>query len=412
MLLLIFKQQLVKLMLKSYFLSTSEAYYEVISGVTVALALIPEAIAFALFAHLAPFVGLFAAFFMCLITALIGGRPGMISGATGSTAVILAAQVMQYGTQYVFATVIISGLMQIVLGYCRIDKARKLFCKPLMLGFSNGLAIIILMAQIHTFKITYHGHSHWMHGHVLLVMLALVSCTIIFYCLCSHLHRKIPAALTGIAITTAIMLALNLHTLTVGQMAGAHNLHHIAVPHWQIPAHHVWLQGASIILPYAVMLAIVALSETLITQSIIDNMTNTTGHARRECIAQGIANAISGCFGTMGGCAMIGQSMINISAGAKARLSGIVAGIGLLLFMLIGWHAITQVPLAALVGVMLIVCYKTFDWQTWRYLQEKPFFDGLIVISVMATTILTNLAYAVTVGTVLSWLQHRFIKTN
>lgn len=392
-------------MLLRYFLPRgARAYIDGLSGITVALALIPEAIAFALVAHLSPLVGLFAAFFMCTITAMIGGRPGMISGATGSTAVVMVSLVLQQGTSYLFAAVIVGGLLEIILGLCRVGKAVHFFSKSLMIGFVNGLAIIVFVSQLHQFKHIVGQSEQWLPAVPLLIMLALVVLALLVIWLVPKLSKKIPAALTAIVVVTAVVAVFNVHTRVVSDMLRGADMGG-GFPVFSLP--HIPLTWASfkIIMPYSIVLAIVGLSETMITQRLIDERTETVSQPNRECVAQGVANTVSGFFGTMGGCAMIGQSMINITSGARGRLSGVVAGVFLLVFILVAWPFIRLIPLAALVGVMFMVVYKTFDWSSIKLLNKIPGFDAAIIVVVMLVTVAINLAAAVVVGAVMAAIK-------
>ena len=396
---------------KTFFVpENGSAIKDSLSGLTVALALIPEAIAFALVAHLSPFVGLYAAFFMCLITAIFGGRPGMISGATGSTAVVMASLVMQHhqhALPLLFATVILSGLFQIVIGLLKLGKFIRMMPKSVMVGFVNGLAIVIFLAQLQQFKETNAvGVSHWLLGSPLYWMIGLVILAMIITHYLPKLTKAMPGPLTAI-ITVTIIAQLLQHFYSVhirvvtDMMQGATAL---SFPALSLPKISLNLHTLSIIVPYAAVLAVIGLSESLMTLSLIDERTNTRGHGNKECIAQGAANIISGLFKTMGGCAMIGQSMINITSGGRGRLSGIIAGVFLLIFILIAWPVIKIIPLAALVGVMFMVVYETFEWATFKFIREIPIKDALVIVAVTVVTVLTNLAIAVVVGIIIASL--------
>lgn len=386
------------------------AIKDTLSGLTVALALIPEAIAFALVAHLSPFIGLYAAFFMCLITAVLGGRPGMISGATGSMAVVMASLVINHhhdGLGLLFATIIMTGCFQVLIGVCKLGKLIRMMPKPVMVGFVNGLAIVIFLAQLHQFKIVNAAHeTHWLTGSPLYWMIALVIVAMIITHYLPKITKAVPGPLTAIIVVTIIAGLLS-HVYHVpiraveNMMQGATSL---SFPQLAWPKVVLSWHTISVIIPYAAVLAIIGLSESLMTLSLIDERTDTRGHGNRECIAQGVANVISGSFGTMGGCAMIGQSMINISSGGRGRLSGIIAGIFLLIFVLIAWPIIKIIPLAALVGVMFMVVYETFEWATFHFIREIPFKDALVILIVTGVTVATNLAIAVLVGIIIASL--------
>jgi len=397
-------------LVKRFFIpKQGNALKDSLSGLTVALALIPEAIAFALVANLSPFIGLYAAFFMCLITAVIGGRPGMISGATGSMAIVMVSIVNGYhnGLELLFATVILTGVFQILIGTLRLGKLIRMMPKPVMVGFVNGLAIVIFLAQLHQFQfISAHGVTTWLSGTSLDWMIALVIVAMIITHFLPKLTKAIPGPLTAIIVVTLFVQLLQhfygIHVRVVEDMMhGATTLGfpHLAIPHISLSWHTF-----SIIVPYALILAIIGLSESLMTLSLIDERTKTRGHGNKECIAQGIANIVSGSFKTMGGCAMIGQSMINITSGGRGRLSGIVAGVFLLIFILVAWPVIKLIPLAALVGVMFMVVYETFEWASFTFIRQIPFKDALVIIIVTAVTVLTNLAIAVFVGIIIASL--------
>ena len=378
-----------------------ESKVDILSGITVALALVPEALAFALVAHVNPLVGLYAAFMMCLITAAFGGRPGMISGATGSMAVVMVALVVQHGVQYLFATIVLAGALQLVFGMLRLGKFIRMVPHPVMLGFVNGLAIVIALAQLGHFKVEdAAGHLHWVTGRPLLVMIGLIVLTMLIIYLLPKLTKAAPAALVAILAVAALSALLGIHTLTVGDMASIHGglpKFHIADVPWN-------LATLKIIVPYAFILAGVGLIETLLTLNLVDDITGTRGRPNRECLAQGAANIVCGFFGGMGGCAMIGQTMININAGARRRLSGIVAGLCLLSFILFTSSLIERIPIAALVGVMFVVSEKTFEWGTFRAIGKVPRQDIFVVATVTLVTVFTNLATAVVLGILISAL--------
>ncbi|MDF1654440.1 MAG: SulP family inorganic anion transporter [Coxiellaceae bacterium] len=390
---------------------------DTLSGLTVALALIPEAIAFALVANVSPLVGLYAAFFMCLITAVIGGRPGMISGATGSMAVVMVSLVSQHGVNYLFAAVVLTGILQIVIGLLKLGKFIRLLPKSVMVGFVNGLAIVIFLAQLQQFKVvTAPGVSHWLTGSALYIMIGLVVLAMVITHYLPKLTKAIPSALTAIIVVSLIVLLGGVHTRVVADMmAGA--AMSISLPHFALPHVPMNLHTLMIIGPYAVILAIIGLSESLMTLTLIDERTQTTGKGNKECIGQGIANIVSGFFKSMGGCAMIGQSMINITSGGRGRLSGIVAGVFLLLFIVLLWPLIKMIPLAALVGVMFMVVIETFEWATFKFIRQIPLHDAFIIVVVTAVTVATDLAIAVVVGVILAslvfaWQTARKIHTE
>ncbi len=382
-------------------LSYSEAKTNILSGLTVALALVPEAIAFALVAHVNPLVGLYAAFIMCLITASFGGRPGMISGATGSTAVVMVALVVQHGVQYLFAAVVLMGVLQIVFALLRLGKFIRMVPHPVMLGFVNGLAILVFRAQFGHFKIrNANGTEHWMSTPQLLVMAGLIAATMLIIYLFPKLTRAFPASLAAILAIAMLVIFSGIHTKTVGDMSSIHG----AFPKFHLPAVPWNLATLKIIFPYSLVLAGVGLIETLLTLNLVDDITETRGRPNRECLAQGTANVVSGFFGAMGGCAMIGQTMINIGSGARRRLSGITAALCLLSFILFCSSWIERIPIAALVGVMFVVCEKTFEWGTFKVFGKIPKQDALVIVAVTVATVFTNLATAVILGILIAAL--------
>lgn len=377
-------------------LSFAQAKNNVLSGITVAFALVPEAIAFAVVAHVNPLTGMYAAFMMCLITALLGGRPGMISGATGSIAVVIVALVIQHGVQYLFAAVIMMGLLQLLFGALRLGKFIRMVPHPVMLGFVNGLAIVIFLAQMPHFQ----QHGEWIVGRPLWVMLALVAISMTIIYLLPRLTKAVPSALVAIVAVALLTNFMGIETRTVGDLASIKG----GLPSFHVPDVPWNMQTLRIVFPYALIMAMVGLIESLLTLNLIDDMTDTRGMPNRECLAQGTANMVTGLFGGMGGCAMIGQSMINVGAGATHRLSGVVAGLGLLSFVLFGSSLIERIPLAALIGVMFVVSAKTFEWGSVRVLGKVPRADALVIVAVTVVTIFTDLAVAVVIGVVISAL--------
>jgi SulP family sulfate permease len=370
---------------------------DVLAGLTTSFALVPECIAFALVAQLNPLMGLYGAFFICTLTALFGGRPGMISGAAGSMAVVIVALVAQHGAQYLLATVVLGGLLMALFGLLRLGTLIRMVPHPVMLGFVNGLAIIIAGAQLEHFKIG----GHWLQGAPLLLMAGLVALTMALVWLLPKLTRAAPPALVAIAAVGLLAALLDLPTRTLGDMA------HIAggLPALHLPAVPFTLETLRIILPYAVLMSLVGLLETLLTFNLTGDITGTEGQANRECVALGGANVVSGLFGGMGGCAMIGQTMINLGSGGRMRLSGVVAGGMILLFILFLSPWIERIPLAALVGVMFVVAQQTFAWGSLRVLGKVPRHDALVIVAVTAITVATDLATAVLCGIVIAALS-------
>ena len=383
---------------------------ELLSGLTVALALVPEAVAFAFVAGVHPLVGLYAAFIVGLVTAVIGGRPGMISGATGALAVVMVSLVPQHGVEYLFATVVLMGILQLAAGIFRFGKFIRLVPHPVMLGFVNGLAIVIFMAQLTQFQVpgtaevSAHGMSggEWMSGWPLAVMLALVGLTMAIIWLLPKFTKIIPAPLAGIGIVAAVVIGFGLDVPRVGDLASIQG----GLPSFHMPSVPLTFETFKIILPYAVILAAIGLIESLLTLNLVGEITGKRGGASQECVAQGTANLITGFFGGMGGCAMIGQSMINVKSGGRTRLAGIAAALFLLAFILVGSGLIEQIPLAALVGVMFMVVIGTFAWNSLRIMTRIPLLDAAVIVLVTIVTVFYDLATAVVVGVIVSALAY------
>ena len=382
-------------------LKPAELRTDVLSGLTVSLALVPEAIAFALVAHVSPLTGLYAACIVCLITSLIGGRPGMISGAAGALAVVMVSLVVQHGPEYLFATVVLMGLLQLLFAAFRLGKFIHMVPHPVMLGFVNGLAIVIFMAQFGHFKLAdASGALHWMRGMSLYLMLGLTALTMAIIFLLPKLTTAIPSSLAAILTVSALVAGLGIDTKTVGGMGSIAG----GLPAFHLPQVPYTLETLYIIFPYALILAAIGLIETLLTLNLIDDMTDTRGRPNRESMAQGIANVVSGFFASMGGCAMIGKSMINIGNGARHRISGITAAVFLLAFILALSRWIEMIPLAALIGLMFVVAAKTFEWSSLQALRKIPRQDAIVVVGVTVITVLTDLAIAVLAGVVFAAL--------
>lgn len=371
---------------------------EVLSGITVALALIPEAVAFALIAGLSPLTGLYAAFMVGFVTSILGGRPGMISGATGAIAIVIIALAKSHGAEYIFATVILAGILQISAGLLKLGKFMRLVPTPVILGFVNGLAIIIFMSQIAQFK-TESGS--WLKGTEMGIFAGLVGLAMLIIWGLPKITKVVPASLMAILVVFGISVGLNLNTRTVGDITSIAG----GFPPFHIPSVPFNWETLQLIFPYAAIVAGVGLIESLLTLNIIDEITDTRGHGNKECIAQGTANVLSGLFSGMGGCAMIGQSLINVSSGARARLSGIVASVMLLMFIMYGSAVIEKVPMAALTGVMIMVAVGTFEWASLRTFRRMPVSDiWVMVLVTLVTVFLHNLALAVLVGVIIAAL--------
>ncbi|WP_170416648.1 SulP family inorganic anion transporter [Ruegeria atlantica] len=391
-------------------LTVSRLRIELLSGLTVALALVPEAVAFAFVAGVHPLVGLYAAFMVGLITALIGGRPGMISGATGALAVVMVALVAEHGVEYLFATVVLMGILQVIAGAMHWGRFIRLVPHPVMLGFVNGLAIVIFLAQMGQFKVpgtmenTGHGvgGGEWLSGLQLYTMLGLVALTMAVIWIMPRITRIVPAPLAGIVVVAALVIGFGLDVPRVGDLASIEG----GLPQFHIPMVPLNWQTFEIILPYAVILAAIGLIESLLTLNLVGEITGKRGGASQECIAQGVSNVATGFFGGMGGCAMIGQSMINVKSGGRTRIAGIAAALFLLIFILFASPLIEQIPLAALVGVMFMVVIGTFAWNSFKIMRKVPLMDAFVIVLVTVVTVMEDLAVAVVVGVIVSALAY------
>ena len=384
-------------------ISLSGLRNEILAGITVSLALVPEAVAFAFVAGVAPLVGLYAAFIVGLITAIFGGRPGMISGATGALAVVMVSLVSVHGEQYLFATVILMGMIQLIAGVLKLGKFIRMVPQPVMLGFVNGLAIVIGLAQLNQFKIeNSNGVLEWMEGEVLIHSLMLVGLTMYIIWMTPKITKLIPGPLVAILLISVIVFHLNLKIPLVGDLASISG----GLPQFKIPLIPIEIETFLIILPYAIILALIGLIESLLTLNLVGEITGKQGGASKECLAQGSANFVTGFFGGMGGCAMIGQSMINVRSGGRTRLSGITAAIFLLIFILYASSFIELIPLAALTGVMFMVVIGTFAWHSIKLLRIVPKSDALVIITVTFVTVIADLAVAVIVGVIFSALVY------
>jgi SulP family sulfate permease len=371
---------------------------EILSGITVAMALVPEAVAFALIAGLSPLTGLYAAFVMGLVTSILGGRPGMISGATGAIAVVLVSLVKSHGVEYIFATVILAGILQATAGFLKLGKLMRLVPQPVIFGFVNGLAVVIFMSQLTQFK---DASGDWLSGSALYTLVGLVVLTMVIIWGLPKISKAIPASLVSILVIFGIVVVFNIDTKSVGDIASISG----GFPPFHIPDIAWSLETLTIIFPYAAIVAGVGLIESLLTLNIVDEITETRGRGNKEAIAQGLANICSGFLSGMGGCAMIGQSLINISSGARARLSGIIASIMLLVFIMFGSSIIEELPIAALTGLMIMVSIGTFEWASLRTFNRMPKSDIMVMVVVtLVTAILHNLALAVIIGVIISAL--------
>lgn len=374
---------------------------EILAGLTVSMTMIPESLSFAILAGLTPLMGLYAAFLMGIVTAILGGRPGLVSGGAGATIVVLMALIVSHGVEYLLATVILAGLIQILVGLFKLGKFVRLIPQPVMYGFLNGLAIIIFMAQVQQFKVVENGISSWMTGTNLYIMGGLTLMTILVVLGFSRLTKAIPASLVAIILTSALVFFFHIDTKKVLDIASVSG----SLPTFHIPMVPVNWETLEIVFPYALIMAGVGLVESLLTLSMVDEITNTKGNSNREAMAQGTANMVNGFFGGMGGCAMVAQTLVNLDAGARTRIAAAVGALGILAVILVGGPVIEQIPMAALVGVMMMVSIGTFQWASLRVLNKMPKSDIFVGILVAAITVfLHNLALAVLIGVVVSAL--------
>ena len=374
---------------------------EILAGLTVAMTMIPESLSFAILADFPPLMGLYAAFIAGLVTAVFGGRPGMISGGAGATVIVLIALMKSNGLEYVFAAVALAGVIQILIGLFKLGKFIRLVPQPVMFGFVNGLAVIIFMSQLEQFKKVVNGQVEWLTGNPLLIMAGLVALTIGIIVIFPRITKAIPASLVAIIIIFVLVFFFKIETKTVKDIASISG----GFPPFHIPNVPFNLEMLKIIFPYSLIMASVGLTEGLLTLTLVDEITGTKGNGNRECIAQGSSNILNGFFFGMGGCPMIAQTLVNLSAGSRARLSGIIAAFTILLIILFGAPVIEQVPMAALVGVMVMVAIGTFEWASFRIINKMPKHDIFVGILVAIITILLhNLALAVLIGVIISAL--------
>jgi len=374
---------------------------EILAGLTVAMTMIPESLSFAILAGFPPLVGLYAAFIMGLVTAIFGGRPGLVSGGAGATVITLIALMQAQGIEYVFAAVALGGVMQILVGLFKLGKFIRLVPQPVMYGFVNGLAVVIFMSQLGQFKTMINGEEAWLTGPTLYTMAGLVALTIAIVIGFPKITKAVPASLVAIIVVFAIVLGLGIETKTVQDIASVQG----GFPPFHIPNIPLNFETLQIILPYSLIMAAVGLTEGLLTLNLVDEITGTKGNSNRECIAQGSANIANGFFFGMGGCPMIAQTLVNLSAGSRARLSGIIAAITILIIILFGAPVIGKLPMAALVGVMMMVAIGTFEWASFRIINKMPkqdIFTGIVVAII--TIVLHNLALAVLIGVIISAL--------
>ncbi len=374
---------------------------EILAGLTVAMTMIPESLSFAILAGFPPLVGLYGAFIMGIITAIFGGRPGLISGGAGATVIVLIALMNSHGLEYVFGAVAFAGVIQIIVGLLKLGKFIRLVPQPVMYGFVNGLAVIIFLSQFEQFKTKINGQAEWLSGSPFLIMAGLVALTIGIIVLFPKITKAIPASLVAIIVVFAVVFLFNIDTKQVMDIASISG----SLPPFHIPEIPFTLETLQIILPYGLIMAAVGLTEGLLTLNLVDEITATKGNSNRECLAQGTANIANGFFYGMGGCPMIAQTLVNLSAGSRARLSGIVAALTILIIILVGAPVIELVPMAALTGVMIMVAISTFEWASFKAFTKMPKSDIFVMLVVTLVTIfLHNLALAVLIGVIISAL--------
>ncbi len=363
--------------------------------------MMPESLSFAILAGFPPLAGLYAAFIMGLVTSILGGRPGLISGGAGATVIVLIALMKSHGIEYVFGAVILAGIIQILIGVFKFGKFIRLVPQPVMYGFVNGLAVVIFMAQLEQFKTVVNGQTVWLSGTPLMVMAALVALTIAIVFIFPKISKAVPPSLAAIIVVFAVVLGFGINTKTVSDIASVSG----GFPPFHIPAIPLSFDALQVIFPYALIMAAVGLTEGLLTLNLVDEITATRGNSNRECIAQGSANMLNGFFFGMGGCPMIAQTLVNLSAGARTRLSGIIASLTILLIILFGAPVIGRLPMAALTGVMIMVAIGTFEWMSFRIVNKMPKQDIFVGVVVAVITIwLHNLALAVLIGVIISAL--------
>ncbi|MGB3774133.1 MAG: SulP family inorganic anion transporter, partial [Leeuwenhoekiella sp.] len=374
---------------------------EILAGLTVAMTMIPESLSFAILAGFPPLMGLYASFIAGLVTAIFGGRPGMISGGAGATVITLIALMKSDGLEYVFAAVALAGVFQLFIGIFKLGKFIRLVPHPVMFGFVNGLAIIIFMSQLDQFKTVLNGDIVWLSGNALYIMAGLVALTIAIVVLLPKITKAVPASLVAIIVVFVLVYFLGIDTKTVKDIASVSG----GFPPFHIPNIPLTWETLKLIAPYSMIMAAVGLTEGLLTLNLVDEITETKGNGNRECIAQGGSNILNGFFFGMGGCPMIAQTLVNLSAGSRARLSGIIAALTILMIILFGAPIIERLPMAALVGVMIMVAIGTFEWVSLKIVNKVPKKDVFLVIIVaVITVVLHNLALAVLVGVILSAL--------
>ncbi|MEZ4788299.1 MAG: SulP family inorganic anion transporter [Flavobacterium haoranii] len=374
---------------------------EILAGLTVAMTMIPESLSFAILAGFPPLVGLYGAFIMGLITAIFGGRPGLISGGAGATVIVLIALMKSHGLDYVFGAIIIAGILQILVGIFKLGKFIRLVPQPVMYGFVNGLAVVIFMSQLEQFKTVINGETTWLTGNPMFVMLGLVALTIGIVYIFPKITKAIPASLVAIMVVFGLVLVFGIETKQVKDIASVSG----SLPPFHIPSIPFNWETLQIIFPYGLVMAAVGLTEGLLTLNLVDEITASKGNSNRECLAQGTANIANGFFFGMGGCPMIAQTLVNLSAGSRARLSGIIGALTILIIILVGAPIIELLPMAALTGVMIMVAIGTFEWASFKTFNKMPKSDIIVMLVVTLITIfMHNLALAVLIGVIISAL--------
>lgn len=383
---------------------------EILAGLAVAMTMIPESLSFAILAGFNPLSGLYAAFIAGLVAAMFGGRPGMVSGGAGATVVTLIALIQAKGLEYAFAAVALAGVIQIIVGIFKWAKYIRLVPESVMYGFVNGLAVIIFMAQLQQFYTTNAaGEQVLLQGSTMMIMASLVALTIAITFLFPKITKKFPASLAAIVVVFALVLIFGIDTKTVGDISPISG----SLPPFHIPMVPFNMDTFITILPYSAVVAMVGLTEGLLTLNLVDEMTETKGNGSRECLAQGGSNILNGFFMGMGGCPMIAQTLVNLEAGARSRIAGVVAAIAIIVIVLVGAPVIERIPMAALTGVMMVVAFFTFNWNSFRILNKMPLTDVFVMIMVtIITIVLHNLALAVLIGVIISALSFAWKKAT
>ena len=383
---------------------------EILAGLTVAMTMIPESLSFAILAGFPPLSGLYAAFIAGLIAAMFGGRPGLISGGAGATVVTLIGLIKLHGLDYAFAAVAMAGVIQLIVGIFKWAKYIRLVPSSVMYGFVNGLAVIIFSAQLEQFKTAApDGQMEWLTGTPMMIMAGLVALTVLITWLFPKISKAVPSSLMAIIVVFTIVLVFGIETKTVGDISPISG----SLPPFHIPNVPLTWETFMIILPAGAIVAAVGLTEGLLTLNLVDEITETKGNGSRESLAQGASNILNGFFSGMGGCPMIAQTLVNLDAGSRSRVSGVIAALAILIIILIAAPIIEKIPMAALTGVMMVVAFLTFKWSSFQILNKMPKTDVFIIILVTAITIIThNLAVAVLTGIIISGLNFTWQKAN